>query len=425
VSQKDDSLLPSDQGRSPSSQPIATPPNKARSDKESTPGDTPEHPHPKRDIRSLTAGEASRQFSAWGHKGYRVTQLLQWVYAGRAATWDEMSNLPQKLRDMLSETYLLQLLELVKAQESRDGTVKFLFKLRDGELIESVLIPASLGEDGIRSERHTLCISTQVGCAYGCKFCASGLMGWKRNLHVEEIIDQILAVEEWRREEHAKSPCTTKNLPKKKTLVDNVVVMGMGEPLANYGPVTKGLRILNAPWGLNIGARKITVSTSGLAPEIRKLADNPLQYRLAISLHGATDVVRDQTMPINKKYPLTELMAACEYYHEKQGRMITFEYIMIAGLNDGLDQVEPLARMARAVHAKVNLIPYNRVEGLPWEQSSEADIDAFAAGLQERHIPVTIRREKGADIDAACGQLRLKAAEAALEPDGDDSREEE
>jgi 23S rRNA (adenine2503-C2)-methyltransferase len=191
-------------------------------------------------------------------------------------------------------------------------------------------------------------------------------------------------------------------------LVSNLVIMGMGEPLANYENLLKALQILNAPWGGGIGARKITISTSGLVPQIRKLADEPLQFRLAISLHGATDETREKIMPINRKYPLRELIAACEYYQQKKGRMITFEYILIGGVNDGEDQIKPLANLARKLNAKVNLIPYNKVEGLHWERPSEEVQEAFLEGLEREKVVATLRREKGHDIDAACGQLRLR-----------------
>ena len=184
--------------------------------------------------------------------------------------------------------------------------------------------------------------------------------------------------------------------------------MGMGEPLANYENLLKALRILNAPWGGGIGARKITISTSGLAPQIRRLADEPLQFRLALSLHGATDETRNKIMPVNRKHPLRELITACEYYQQKNGRMITFEYVLIAGINDGLDQVKPLAALARRLNAKVNLIPYNRVEGLSWDRPSEQAQASFLRALQKARVSATLRREKGGDIDAACGQLRLK-----------------
>jgi 23S rRNA (adenine2503-C2)-methyltransferase len=201
---------------------------------------------------------------------------------------------------------------------------------------------------------------------------------------------------------------TSRLSPLAPRLINNLVIMGMGEPLANYDNLLKALRILNAPWGGGIGARKITISTSGLTPQIRKLADEPLQFRLAISLHGATDETRNKIMPVNRRYPLRELTRACEYYQDKKGRMLTFEYILIAGVNDGLDQVKPLAHLARRLHAKVNLIPYNTVEGLPWSRPTEAVCDAFLATLENENVTATLRREKGHDIDAACGQLRLK-----------------
>jgi len=398
------------------------------------------------DIKSQTADELTSQFQSWGEPAYRVSQLLEWLYVHRVTNWDAMTNLPKALRDRLRSQYTLQTLELVRKQGSRDTTQKFLWRLSDHSLIESVLIPANPALYGEASDRHTLCVSTQVGCAYGCKFCASGLEGWKRNLGVEEIVEQVLAVErgEEGRGEKGEGKCSESEngddeLKKHRTsdieencdirraetrpsrdcrnrkpavhgerLVSNLVIMGMGEPLANYDNLLKALQILNASWGGQIGARKITISTSGLAPQIRMLADEPLQFRLAISLHGATDESRGKIMPINRKYPLRELTAACEYYLQRKGRMITFEYILIAGVNDGLEQIKPLANLARKLNAKVNLIPYNRVEGLPWERPSEGVQETFLAALEGQHVTATLRREKGHDIDAACGQLRLK-----------------
>jgi 23S rRNA (adenine2503-C2)-methyltransferase len=352
------------------------------------------------DAKSLTHDELANQFQRWGQPTYRVEQVLQWLYERRATSWDTMTNLPKALREQLRQTYALTALELVRKQGSSDTTQKFLWRLADHSLIESVLIPANPALYGEPSDRHTLCVSTQVGCAYGCKFCASGLEGWKRNLQVEEIVDQVLAVERWHAAE-TKQENTDR-------VVNNLVIMGMGEPLANYDNLLKALQILNAPWGGGIGARKITVSTSGLAPQIRKLADEALQVRLAISLHGATDEVRQKIMPVNRKYPLSELTAACEYYQDRKGRMITLEYILIAGVNDGLQQVPPLAKLARHLHAKVNLIPYNKVEGLPWERPTEDAQEKFLAALEGHGVTATLRREKGHDIDAACGQLRLR-----------------
>jgi 23S rRNA (adenine2503-C2)-methyltransferase len=363
------------------------------------------------DVKSQTLEELQEQFQKWDCPTYRVTQLLDWLYRRKVASWDQMTNLPKTLRQHLEHTFSLESLQLVRKQGSRDTTQKFLWRLSDGAFIESVLIPANPALYGEASDRHTLCVSTQVGCAYGCRFCASGLEGWKRNLGVHEIVEQVLAIERW----HSTEPASD-NKPLDR-LINNLVIMGMGEPLANYENLIKSLKILNAPWGGGIGARKITVSTSGLAPQIRKLADEPFQFRLAISLHGATDEVRTKIMPVNRKYPLAELASACEYYQSKKGRMITLEYILIKGVNDGIDQVKPLSELAHRLNAKVNLIPYNNVEGLPWERPDEAAQDRFADALNSRGVTATLRREKGHDIDAACGQLRLKTerelAEAA------------
>jgi 23S rRNA (adenine2503-C2)-methyltransferase len=359
------------------------------------------------DIRSQTQEELAALFGTWGLPSYRLDQVLQWLYARRAASWDEMSNLPAELRRRLKEQFALTPLEMVRKQGSADTTQKFLWRLSDGALIESVLIPANPALYGEQADRHTLCVSTQVGCAYGCRFCASGLEGWKRNLRPDEIVEQVLAIERW----HARQPPGSEGADEagpSERLINNLVIMGMGEPLANYDNLLKALTILNAPWGAGLGAHKITVSTSGLAPQIRRLADEPFQFRLAISLHGATDATRSLIMPVNRKYPLKELVSACEYYQAKKGRMITFEYILIAGVNDGPDQVPPLARLARQLHAKVNLIPYNRVEGLPWERPSDSAQEAFLHALEAQKITATLRREKGHDIDAACGQLRLQ-----------------
>jgi len=368
------------------------------------------------DIKSQTLHELQTQFRTWSQPDYRVSQLLEWLYVHRVTDWDAMMNLPKPLRHLLAQTYSLLTLELIRKQGARDSTQKFLWQLSDGALIESVLIPANPALYGEPSDRHTLCVSTQVGCAYGCKFCASGLAGWKRDLHPGEIVEQVLAVERWHKgnpkpgtrnpeDIAALDPRSAFRIPR---LIDNLVIMGMGEPLANYDNLLKALTILNAPWGRGIGARKITISTSGLAPQIRKLADEPLQFRLAISLHGATDETRNKIMPVNRKYPLRELTAACEYYQQQNRRMITFEYILIAGVNDGLDQIKPLAQLAHRFKAKVNLIPYNKVENLPWTRPANGAQEAFLAALEKQKVHATLRREKGHDIDAACGQLRLR-----------------
>ncbi len=375
------------------------------------------------DIKSLHRDELQAQFESWTLPAYRLEQLLNWLYLRRVTSWDAMTNLPKALRERLRQHFTLTTLELVRKQGARDTTEKFLWKLPDGALIESVLLPANPALYGDASDRHTLCVSTQVGCAYGCKFCASGIDGWKRNLGVEEIVEQVLAVErvpssEFRVPGSATDaavqlgtrnpePGTRNTIPEAR-LINNLVIMGMGEPLANYDNLMKALRILNAPWGGGIGARKITISTSGLAPQIRRLADEPLQFRLALSLHGATDAVRNKIMPVNRKYPLAELIAACEHYQRRKDRMITIEYILIAGVNDDVGESRPLAALARRLNAKINLIPYNTVQGLPWQRPSEATQEKFLSALEAQGVTATLRREKGHDIDAACGQLRLK-----------------
>jgi 23S rRNA (adenine2503-C2)-methyltransferase len=366
-------------------------------------------PGVKPDVRSQSREELEARFQEWGVPAYRVTQLRGWLYERRAATWDELTNLPKALRDRLAAEFSLVNLELVRKQGARDTTQKFLWRLPDGAMIESVLIPANPALYSEASDRQTLCVSTQVGCAYGCKFCASGLDGWKRNLSVEEIVGQILAVERMGAGEpsskEGESARTTNHEPR---TISNLVFMGMGEPLANYANLLKALRILNAPWGCGIGARKITISTSGLVPQIRKLAEEPEQFRLAISLHGTTDEVRNRIMPVNRKYPLAELTAACEFYQQLKSKLITLEYILIAGVNDDLDQVAPLAALARRLFAKVNLIPYNAVEGLDWKRPGDERCRKFAERLKEAGTTAILRLEKGGDIDAACGQLRLK-----------------
>ncbi|MCD6051570.1 MAG: rRNA (adenine2503-C2)-methyltransferase [Verrucomicrobia bacterium] len=368
----------------------------------------------KTDIKSLNRDEIAAKFVELNEPAYRVDQLLNWLYVRRAPSWDAMTNLPKALRAKLAEVFTLNTHKISRKQGSRDTTQKFLWQLQDGALIESVLIPANPSLYGERSDRHTLCVSTQVGCAYGCKFCASGLEGWKRNLRPDEIVEQIIATERWHDDQPEEMEKVDGTL-KADRMVNNLVIMGMGEPLSNYDNLLKALRLLNAPWGGGIGARKITISTSGLAPQIRKLADEPEQFRLAISLHGATDEVRSRIMPVNKKYPVAELAAACDYYQNRKSKMITLEYILIAGVNDMLSETKPLAALAKRLHAKVNLIPYNKVDGLEWVRPEEEAQEAFLAALEEQDVIATLRREKGHDIDAACGQLRLKT-ERELRP---------
>jgi 23S rRNA (adenine2503-C2)-methyltransferase len=348
-----------------------------------------------KNLRPLLLDQTPEEWNLGDGPAYRRKQVAEWLFDQRAASVAEMTTLPAALRRQLETAYDFVALKLVRIQGSADTTRKLLWELRSGDYIESVLIPASPDLFGERSDRFTLCLSTQVGCAYGCKFCASGLEGWKRNLTAGEIVAQIIETER-----------------ATKTRINNLVFMGMGEPLANYDNLLRALEIINAPWGVGLGARHITISTSGLAPQIRQLAEQPLQVRLALSLHGATDDVRQQIMPVNRKYPLAELLAACDEYQAKKRKMMTLEYILIENINDAPEQAAILAKHARRLHAKVNLIPYNTVEGLPWHRPSDLVIDRFAAILHSARVTATVRREKGHDIDAACGQLRLKQLKA-------------
>ncbi len=343
------------------------------------------------DLLSLTRDEMAGALQALGEPAFRAGQLARWIYEKRAPDFAAMSDVPSALRARLAESFQLRPLARVRETGSKDTTRKFLFRLHDGQLIETVLIPASPALYGERADRRTICISSQVGCAYGCKFCASGIDGWKRNLTAGEIVAQFLAVEEISGEK-----------------INNIVFMGMGEPLANYDNLMRAIGILNASWGVGLGARHMTVSTSGLAPRIRNFADQPLQIRLAISLHGATDDVRGRIMPVNRKHPIAELLDACEYYTGRKKQHLTFEYILIRAVNDSEEQARELAKHARRLNAKVNLIPYNTVSGLEWERPAQPDQERFLSILLARGVSATLRREKGHDIAAACGQLRLQ-----------------
>jgi len=346
-------------------------------------------------LHALTLEDLEESLIALDQPSYRAKQIMEWAYerGKRVESWESMKNLPAVLRSALAEKHPIRIPEVVTVSGSEDTTRKLLLRLHDGELIETVLIPASPALYGEESDRRTLCVSSQVGCAYACKFCASGLDGWKRHLSADEIVSQVLLAEKISGER-----------------INNLVFMGMGEPMANYKNWLKAVSILNAPWGVGLGARKMTVSTSGLVPRIRELADQPLQIRLAISLHGASDSVRSEIMPVNHKYPVAELMEACSYYSERKKQMITFEYILIEGVNDAPSEAKLLAERARGLRAKINLIPYNTVEGLPWKRPSEAVQEEFLSILRNHGIAATIRREKGHDIDAACGQLRRRVS---------------
>ena len=345
-------------------------------------------------LTSLT-GLSHEELSSWlkeqGEPAFRANQILDWMWKKKADSIDAMSNLPATLRAKLASSFRLASLTHTHTQGSADTTRKFLFKLHDGRYVESVLIPANPALYGGASDRRTLCVSSQVGCAYGCKFCASGLAGFTRNLDASEIAGQVLAAEQLSNER-----------------VDNIVFMGMGEPLANINNLLAAINLITNEKTLHLGARHLTISTSGLVPQIRQLAEHPQQIRLAISLHGATDEIRQQIMPVNRKWPLAELFDALDYWNSRKNQKLTLEYILIENINDSLEQATILARVARRLHAKVNLIPYNTVEGLEWKRPNDKQCRAFRDILKNAGVQATLRLEKGHDIDAACGQLRLK-----------------
>ena len=341
-----------------------------------------------------------------GQGAYRAKQILKWLYKKRVCDPAQMTDLPESLRKWLADTFDFCPSTLLGNARSSDVTDKLLLKMRDESLVETVLIRAPQEGEARGRIRSTVCVSTQVGCAFGCKFCASGLSGWRRDLSAGEIVSEMMhacRLEDMRLPERAATGFAS---------FDNLVVMGMGEPLSNYDNVIKALTILNAPWGLEVGARRITLSTSGVVPGILRLAKEPAGFRLAVSLHGATNEVRSQIMPVNRKYPLEQLLPAIKSFSEDHGRMVTLEFILIRDVNYTPEQARALAQIARDLHAHVNLIPYNTVEGLPWRRSPLANRQRFAAILKAAGVSATLRREKGHDIDAACGQLRLKTERA-------------
>ena len=331
-----------------------------------------------------------------GFEKYRAKQIFEAIYKNKIFTPQQIPTINAKLKDFLTENLTFCEGKLVGNKFSNDETHKYLFELPDGCFVESVMLKAPTDDGKIRK---TLCMSTQVGCASGCKFCASAMHGFVRNLSVGEILAQALAFV-------GENPNkTTRN---RHFEFENIVVMGMGEPLANFDYLITSLNIFYSQDKFAFGARRITVSTCGIADKIRKLAEIKFPFRLAISLHGATDEVRTQIMPINKKYPLSEVISAAKEFSSVCGRMITLEYILIADVNDLFQQANKLAEIAKNLHAHVNLIPYNTVEALPWKRSGASRRKAFADILERANVSFTLRREKGTEIDAACGQLALK-----------------
>lgn len=336
----------------------------------------------KTDIKSMTLEELAAFLQGLGEKGFRAKQIYKWLHEDLAASFDEMTNISKELKEKLKENSELICLKPVCVKVSKlDGTRKYLFELNDGNVIESVLMKYKHG--------NSVCISSQVGCRMGCRFCASTLDGLERNLTASEMLDQIYRIQHETGER-----------------VSNVVVMGSGEPMDNYDNLIRFIRLLTGESGLNISQRNITVSTCGLVPQMKKLADEKLQITLALSLHAPNDGLRRNLMPIAQKYGVSEVMEACRYYFEKTGRRVTFEYSLVSGVNDNLEEAKLLVKLIKDQHGHVNLIPVNPIKERDYVQSGREAILAFQNQLEKSGINVTIRREMGRDIDGACGQLR-------------------
>lgn len=343
----------------------------------------------KKDIKSMPLEQLIKELEELGEKKFRATQMYEWMHVKLAKDFDAMTNLSKQFRETCKENYYYTDLEIVDVQESAiDGTRKFLFKLWDGNVVESVWMKYKHG--------NSVCISSQVGCRMGCRFCASTLDGLVRNLMPSEMLEQIYAITRWTNER-----------------VSNVVVMGTGEPMDNFDNLLVFLRMLTDENGLNISQRNVTVSTCGLVPMMRKLADEKLQITLALSLHATTDEKRRKLMPIANKYSIKELMEVCDDYFKITGRRITFEYSLVGGVNDTDEDATELVELARPLHAHVNLIPVNPIKERDYVQSTKDCILAFKNKLEKNKINVTIRIEMGRDIDGACGQLRRKYVENA------------
>ena len=337
----------------------------------------------KKDIKDLPLQELEKAMVEMNELPYRAGQIFFWLYQKGIHDFKEMKNLPKGLTEKLEETYFIQKLDPCEHQRSTDGTEKFLFKLRDAQFVETVLIFAA--------RRRTVCISTQVGCKLACSFCASGKNGFVRNLAPSEILNQILYLQ------HAL-----------KHKITNYVFMGMGEPLDNYENVAKTVTIMNDAKGMNVGARRITISTSGIVPGIEKLKALDLQVNLVVSLHAVSDDLRNRLMPINRRYPLEELIKACEAFKSKTGRMMTLEYVLLKGINDSLEDADGLAAIAKRLRVKVNLIPYSEVPDLNFQSPERKEMSLFMERLAQRGTKATLRESKGKDIQAACGQLAGK-----------------
>lgn len=336
-----------------------------------------------KNIKDYHLEELKQELKEIGEKPFRAEQIFQWLYHEKVQTFDEMTNLSLELREKLKNNYTMCNFNILKKQESKDGTIKYLFDVLDGNAIETVLMKYHHG--------NSICVSSQIGCKMGCKFCASTGINFVRNLTSGEIVEQIIRVEQDIGER-----------------VSNVVLMGIGEPLDNYENVVNAIRLMNHPKGLNIGARHISISTSGLVPKIYQLAEENIQCTLSISLHATNNQKRSSMMPVNNTYPIEELLQACKDYIAKTNRRISFEYALAKDNNDNLEDAKQLVKLLKGMLCHVNLIPINKIENGKFDKSSNENIMKFRDYLNEHGIVATIRRELGSDIDAACGQLRRK-----------------
>ena len=337
----------------------------------------------KTNIKDLNLEELEEEIKKIGEKPYRAKQIFKWIYENNCTSFDEMTDLSIQFREKLKENFDIKTFKILKKQESKDGTIKYLFDCLDGNAIETVLMEYKFGK--------TICVSSQIGCKMGCKFCASTGIPFARNLTSGEIIEEIQAVER-----------------DTNTKVSNIVFMGIGEPLDNYDNVIKAIKLINNPKGLNIGARHISISTSGLVQKIQKLAEENIQCTLSISLHSSNNEKRSEMMPVNKMYPIEVLIEACKEYIEKTNRRISFEYALAKDNNDNLEDAKELVKLLKGMLCHVNLIPINKIDGGKYSKSTNENIIKFRDYLNSKGIVATIRRELGSDIDAACGQLRKK-----------------
>lgn len=338
-------------------------------------------------FRQLTKEENLNLFEKLGEKKFRANQVYEWLWQKGVKSFDEMTNLSKPLREQLSKQYVINSLTMDIVQKSDDGTIKIRFKTFDNYYIEGVLIPAD--------ERFTACVSSQVGCSLTCKFCATGQMKRERNLYFDEIFDQVVMLNQLSME-HFEKP------------LSNIVFMGMGEPLLNYSQVSKAIEKITSPEGLGMSPRRITVSTAGVAKMIHKLGDDKVKFKLAISLHAATDAKRNEIMPVNETNNLETLIEALDYYYKQTKNRVSFEYILFDKFNDTIDDAKNLIKICKRIPAKVNIIEYNTVDKVPYTKATEEKLVSFTEYLARHHVTATVRRSRGKDIDAACGQLANK-----------------